>query len=141
MAGNNKNIIFTGNQTGSVLWELFSNALLFIQPSESEGLSIALLEAMSFGRPVLASNIPENKEALARDGYYFKNADAGDLAKKLSGLISKPGQINVKGIKGKDRVNRFYNWDKITDETIEFYGEAGKEKNLGMVKAFSRLNS
>ena len=43
-------IIFTGLQTGKALQELFANAYCFVLPSESEGLSIALLEAGSYGK-------------------------------------------------------------------------------------------
>jgi glycosyltransferase involved in cell wall biosynthesis len=50
LAGNNKNIIFTGFITGKLLYELFSNCYLFVFPSEVEGLPTALLEAMSYGK-------------------------------------------------------------------------------------------
>ncbi|RLC38058.1 glycosyl transferase family 1 [Candidatus Falkowbacteria bacterium] len=138
IAKNNKNIIFTGNQSGSTLRELFSNAYCFIQPSENEGLSIALLEAMSFGTPVLVSNIPENKEAIASTGYIFKNKDIGSLAKKLSFMLSNSAEVIRKGIEGKKRVEKFYNWNNITDEIVELYYESLKEKSLQIAKSYQK---
>jgi glycosyltransferase involved in cell wall biosynthesis len=73
LKGDTADIIFTGNVSGRLLEELFSNALIFVLPSEIEGLPIALLEAMSYGNCCLVSDIPENIEALNGFGYIFKN--------------------------------------------------------------------
>lgn len=121
MASDNKNIIFTGEQSNRTLNELYSNAYCFVQPSESEGLSIALLEAMSYGLPVLVSDIAENKEAINSTGYTFKNKDALDLAKKLNYFISHSQTIKNKGRKAKERVKKYYNWDKLVNEIAEVY--------------------
>src|SRR4030042_5038757 len=90
LAGENKNIIFTGNQTGSALAELYSNAYLFVQPSEAEGLSIALLEAMSYGKGVLVSDIEPNKEAISDLGLTFTSKSITDLNQKLQYLLNHP---------------------------------------------------
>lgn len=60
LAKGNEKIIFPGFATGKLLNELFSNCYLYVQPSEIEGLPIALLEAMSYGNCCLASDIEEN---------------------------------------------------------------------------------
>ena len=137
-AKNNKNIIFTGNQSGTILRELFSNAYFFLQPSESEGLSIALLEAMSFGKAVLVSDIPENIEASASTGYSFKNKNINDLTRKINYLLDRPLRVKEKGMKGKKRVEKFYNWNNITDEIIELYGEAIKEQGMEIAKGYQK---
>jgi glycosyltransferase involved in cell wall biosynthesis len=72
LASDNPNIIFTGNQSGEVLAELYVQASIFIQPSESEGLSLALLEAMSRRLPFL-SVIFENMEGSEMLVLSFKN--------------------------------------------------------------------
>ena len=64
-AAGDQDIIFTGELSGSILGELYSNAALFIQASEDEGISIALLEAMSFECPALVSNVPGNTEVIS----------------------------------------------------------------------------
>lgn len=120
-ARSSPNIIFTGNQTDQALAELFSNCYTFIHPSLSEGLPIVILEAMSYGKCVLASNIPENLEAIAESGYSFKAGDVKDLARKLKGLLARPDLVTQIGERARLRVLKEYNWDKITQKTEEFY--------------------
>ncbi|MFA6106444.1 MAG: glycosyltransferase family 4 protein [Patescibacteria group bacterium] len=131
-AAGNPNIIFTGRQSGAVLDELFSNALFFVQPSESEGLSIALLEAMSFGLPVLTSDIAENLEAAEGAGYAFKNRDAEDLEKKLEFLLNPANRkaMKARGEKNRERIRDHYSWDKIAETTDELYATTGGRREL-----------
>jgi glycosyltransferase involved in cell wall biosynthesis len=134
---NNKNIIFTGNQTGDVLCELFSNAYFFVQPSESEGLSFALLEGMSYG-PVLASDIPENIEAVGDAGFMFKNKDVKDIEDKLKYLFSNKEKVKEIKAQGRKKVDLNYNWEDITDNVLSVYREllfddvGLKEKNCAI---------
>ena len=55
-------IVLTGFVQGRELEELYSNAWLFVLPSDIEGMAISLLEAMSYGNCCLVSDIPENTE-------------------------------------------------------------------------------
>jgi glycosyltransferase involved in cell wall biosynthesis len=121
LAETNPNIIFTGYQTKEALAQLFSNAYLYVHPSEFEGLSITILEAMGYGRCVLCSNIPENLEAIGNFGFSFKNKDVKDLKNKLLELISKPELVKDIGIKAKEYIKKNYNWDNIVKKTEEFY--------------------
>lgn len=121
LANNNKSIIFTGFVKGKFLEELFSNAYLFVLPSEIEGLSTALLEAMSYGNCCLVSDIAENREALCDNGYTFKNMDSDDLAKKISHIINHPEEINDVKAKAKAHVEKHYLWDDIADKYEQFY--------------------
>lgn len=137
LAGDNKKIIFTGNQSGDVLSELFSNAYLFVQPSESEGLSIALLEAMSYGKTCLVSDISENLEAIDRFGFNFENKSADDLAKKLDYLLKRPALVHAVGQEAKARIKEQYNWKNISQGVVETYRQAviikSEGKNVGLV--------
>ena len=121
LAGDNSNIIFTGNQTGQVLSELYSNAYLFVQPSEAEGLSIALLEAMSYGRAVFSSDIAPNREATGDIGLSFKNKSITDLSQKLQYLLDHPGFVVQIGEKLQQRALAEYNWDNIAKKTNDLY--------------------
>ncbi len=121
LAHGNKNIIFTGNQTGQTLAELYSNAYLFVQPSEAEGLSIALLEAMSYSKAVLCSDIEPNKEAVANIAMTFRNKSITDLSHKLRYLLDHPEIVGQMGIKLRERAEIEYNWDNISKRTIALY--------------------
>jgi len=133
LAKGNENIIFTGNKTGRELAELFSNAYLFVQPSESEGLSIALLEAMSYGRGVLISDIPENLEVAKDVGFSFINKSTASLTKKLNYLLEQPALVASRGELGRAKVKEDYNWHNITKEIIEVYKDAGVLRPSGSV--------
>lgn len=135
LAAGNRNIIFTGAQSGRTLAELFSNAYLFVQPSESEGLSIALLEAMSYGKTTLVSDIPENKEVIDYTGFTFKNKNVADLMGKLNALLRNPEVVKNMGALERERVASEYNWRKIVDKVKEVYNNAilnKKEAKIGL---------
>jgi len=127
LSAGSKNIVFTGNQTGSTLAELFSNAYLFVQPSESEGLSIALLEAMSYGKCVLVSDIPENLEAIGKNSFTFINKNIRSLRNKLIYLLAKQSLVKASGLKLKSRVEKLYNWQNIVEQTLRVYREASQK--------------
>lgn len=137
MAKNNKNIIFTGRQSGDTLRELFTNAYLFVQPSESEGLSIALLEAMAYGQAVLASDIPENEEAVRGAGFYFKNKNIESLRDELNELLKNKEKVASKRGQGLARVKLNYDWDTIVHDTEKLYKKAIAEKKFIYSKKYS----
>ena len=116
----NENIIRTGYITGDDLNQIFSHAGLFVLPSYHEGLPIALLEALSYGLPVLVSDIPANKEVDILEDRFFKCGDVADLKLKLETLIGK--ELSEKE---KNHISQMleekYNWEKIADQTIAVY--------------------
>lgn len=134
-ARGNKNIIFTGNQIGASLAELFSNSYLFVQPSESEGLSIALLEAMAYKNCCLVSDIAENKNAIGQAGFTFKNKNIKSLRQKLAYLLEQPSLAAKIGTSARPRAKLYYDWNNIMNNTILLYKSALVEKeNLKSAK-------
>ncbi|MDY0331762.1 MAG: glycosyltransferase family 4 protein [Thiomonas sp.] len=125
LAGDDPRIIFPGFVEGRALQELFSNAAVYVQPSEIEGLSIALLEAMSYGNCCLVSNIPENMEAIGGAGFTFENKNVADLQKRLTELLDSPKLRDSVGAKARERVEVGYNWDKIALEFEDMYLQMG----------------
>ncbi len=122
MAQNNPNIIFTGQQTGRFLRILFQNAYLFVHPSESEGMSLSLLEAIDYGLPVLISNISANLELARSYGFVFENRDYHDLYKKLDLILSLPSRIlEKKSALAKKKIIEVYSWKKIVCATEKLY--------------------
>jgi len=106
---------------GMNLEELYSNALLFVLPSTVEGLSLSLLEAMAFGRCVVSSDIPENREIIGDAGFVFKNGDPGDLERILRGIIGQPELLRGLGQRARELVLKKYDWDEITRATEAVY--------------------
>ncbi|NIV03902.1 MAG: glycosyltransferase [Calditrichae bacterium] len=123
LAEGNRNIIFTGFRTGDTLKQLFANAYVYVHPSESEGLSITILEAMSYGNCVLISDIPENMETIDHSGYSFRSGNVTDLRKKMRFLLDNPNEVARKGVLGKKFIKDNFNWGNIVDATLRLYRE------------------
>ena len=117
--------ILTGFISGKPLEELYSNAGLFVLPSYHEGLSIALFEALSYGLPVLVSDIPQNKEVLLPEYRYFKVGDVGQLAKKLEELMKK-GITEEEKSRQREILAKEYDWDEIARRTMFVYSSVDK---------------
>lgn len=136
-AGSNENIIFTGSRTGKELAELFSNAYLFVQPSEAEGLSIALLEAMAYKKCALVSDIKENTDVIKNCGFSFKNKSIKSLRMKLIYLLKQPRLVEKYGFSARARVGKNYNWTKIVLSTAKAYGGIISEQEAIGYRKFS----
>jgi glycosyltransferase involved in cell wall biosynthesis len=124
LAKDNKNIIFTGLQNSDTLNELFSNAYIFVQPSEEEGLSISLLEALSYKLPIIASDIPANMEVLGDTNILFKNKNIDSLTEKLEKLINNSDLTLRLGEKGQERVEKYFSWPLVSKDVIGVYKKA-----------------
>jgi len=89
--------------------------------SEIEGLTITLLEAMSYGKCIIYSDIPENAEAVERVGIPFRKRDIDNLASKIGFVPENPSYCEELGTKAKERAKREYNWGKIVAQTEEVH--------------------
>lgn len=119
----NSDIVLTGFQKGRALQELFGHAGLFVLPSSHEGLPIALLEALSFGLPVIASDIAANVEIGLPSEHYVPVGDVSALAARLKEFVLSPTDETT-----TERVRRLrtwvaqrYDWGSITDRTLKVY--------------------
>ncbi len=98
---------------GDALRELLTNTMLFVLPSDLEGLSLALLDAMAAGVCVLASDIPENVELIHDAGYTFQHGNIDDLERMLRLLVQDPGARVKAAIKASERIQKHYLWADI----------------------------
>lgn len=121
LAKGDDRIRFLGRVQGRLLEELFSNAALFAQPSELEGLSIGLIEGMSYGAPCLASDIPENREVVGEAALLFRNKDVDDLENQLTWALSNKTAMFRLAAQGRERVQRFFTWDRVVDQLEDLY--------------------
>jgi len=129
-AKNNSKIIFTGNLSGIELSSVFTGANLFVQPSESEGLSIAILEAMTYGVPVLASDIRENVDVVEKNGRLFETNNVVDLKNKLDEMINQKVEFDLDTEAIKKFIENKYNWEVISQKTISLYIRLLCEKKI-----------
>lgn len=122
-ANQNKNIIMTGFVQGEELEELYSNAYLFVLPSDVEGMSISLLEAMSFGNCCVISDIPENIEVAGEMAIPFQKSNVEDLRDKIEMLLEKKDIVNNLKEKSSDFICQKYDWEDVVDMTIKVYNK------------------
>jgi glycosyltransferase involved in cell wall biosynthesis len=120
-ASGDASIVFTDFQRGETLSTLFAGARFVVHPSVAEGLPIAVIEAMSYGKAVIAANIPENLELVKDHGISFKAGSAKQLAKKMIELAQDPMQAASIGHAAREFVESEYHWDDIGRATIEIY--------------------
>jgi len=109
--------------SGEALDELLTNAMVFVLPSDLEGLSLALLDAMGAGLCVLSSDVAENREAVDDAGFTFRRGDAADLADRLRFLIANPAVREAAGQAAKRRIREHYQWGQIAGEIERVYFE------------------
>lgn len=121
LAGGDARIVFPGFVQGRLKNQLLRHASIYVQPSEIEGLSIALLEAMSYGLTSLVSDIPENIEAIGNAGMTFESRNEKDLSLKLEQLLADEALCVRLGSAARNRVFQKYSWDRVTDELEHLY--------------------
>jgi glycosyltransferase involved in cell wall biosynthesis len=123
MAAGNPDVIFTGYLKGKALDQVFAGAYAVAHPSESEGLPIAVLEAMSYGKTVVASDIPENMEVTREHGINFRNKSVADLGRKLRFVLENPDIAVAKGAAAREFVLADYAWDDVAEQVDALYAE------------------
>lgn len=102
------------------LFELVAGAKLFVFPSEIEAMSMMLLEVVSCGVPVLASDIAENVEVVGADyPWLFRNADAAQLAEKLARFLAAGPGPEIAAL--RERCAREFNWTAIAARYLALY--------------------
>lgn len=114
MASNNERIIFTGFVQGQILEELFSNAYLYVLPSDIEGMPMSLLEALGHKRICLVSDIRENNID-PTNSYFFKHSDVESLKEQLIRISKNRKEYTENSC--------LLDWKAIAKKTVETYKE------------------
>lgn len=112
---NNKNITFTNYVSGRIKDELISNCKLFVSPSELEGNSLSINEAVEFQRPCLLADIPVNQSLSKNTSLItlFKKNSLSDLGKNLT--------ISLQRNKSKSNNYKIIPWTKISSIYKEIF--------------------
>lgn len=121
LAQEDKRIIFTGFVQGRKLEELYSNAYLYVLPSDLEGMPLSLLEAMSYGNCCIVSDIPECLDVVRNNGIVFKKGNVLELAEKLQDVCDYPEKVMRYKENSAQYVCNKYNWDDVVKKTLELY--------------------
>jgi glycosyltransferase involved in cell wall biosynthesis len=123
-ASHRPEVIFTGNVVGKEKAELLSNCRFFVNPSSSEGLPITVLEAMSYRRCCLVSDIPAHREIIdhGRTGFLFKGDKMNEFERLANQVLNLPEtQIDEISSNAKNQTSNTYNWDRTAQLTEDVY--------------------
>lgn len=116
------NVLFLGEKSKNEIFELMAEADIFLFPSHTEGFSNALLEAMLYGLPIIATNVGANKEMIGNDGgIIVGKKDAKAIIDAINYMINNP-QARAEYSKHNNRkaVNE-YSIEVVTEKLIENY--------------------
>lgn len=120
-AADNDRVQFLGFVEGQQLAELYSNAYVYVLPSDVEGMPLTLMEAMSYGNCCLTSDIPECMSVMREFGMSFRKGDVADLRDKLQYLCDHAEVVKEYRMKAADFICQYHNWDTITQQTLALY--------------------
>jgi glycosyltransferase involved in cell wall biosynthesis len=115
---------------GDELEELLTNAMLFVLPSDIEGLSLALLDAMGAGVCVVTSDIPENCELVEGAGFTFRRGDVEDLERILRRLLQDPTARQSAAQSAKERIRHHYQWPDVARRIEAVYLQLADKKTV-----------
>lgn len=121
MANEDMRIIFTGFVQGQMLDELYSNAYVYILPSDLEGMPLSLLEAMSYGNCCLVSDIPECEEVVENKAIMFKKGNVRDLMEKLQKTCDDTETVEKYKEQAADFICTKYSWADVVNRTLNLY--------------------
>lgn len=112
-AGDNR-VVFTGAVYGLDKETILKNCKVFCIPSTIEGLAITLLEAMSYAKPVIASNIEANKEGLGDNGIWVSHENEDDICNAILYCEKNIDKLEEQAMKNRSRIERYFTWDRIS---------------------------
>lgn len=121
LAKDDERIIFTGFVQGQLLEELYSNAYVYVLPSDLEGMPLSLLEAMSYGNCCVVSDIAECTEVVEDKAMVFKKSNTANLMDTLQMLCDVPEVVKKYKAEARPYIVEKYGWDDVVERTIELY--------------------
>ncbi|PXV60963.1 glycosyltransferase involved in cell wall biosynthesis [Dysgonomonas alginatilytica] len=113
-----QNVILTGYLDDESLQSMYKNALFSVYPSLYEGFGIPPLESMSYGCPVIASDIPALKEINEDAALYIDPLNVADMSLKMDMLIRDVELRRELSEKGREQVQK-YSWDKSARQVLD----------------------
>ena len=121
MAKKDHRAIITGFLQGEELQEICSNAYLYVLPSDVEGMSVSLLETMSYGNCCLISDIQENTEVVGNMAVLFKKSSISGLKEQIVYLLEHPDVVQNYRDAAANYICEKYSWDKMVEQTKILY--------------------
>ncbi len=122
-AGLSERIVFVGEQNFADIPTIFSALSLVVALSDNEGFGLTILEAMSSGAAVLASEAGAWPEVVEEEsnGFVVPVNDLPAVVEKMDALLSDPEKLAQMGIEGRKRVLAHYSVEREAKQLVDFY--------------------
>lgn len=129
---------FLGQISHENIFSYYQEANVFVLPSLNEGMSNTMLEALSSGLPIIATDTGGSKELIeeGENGYIIKMKNSDDIAQKLERLISNPELRKRMGENSRKRALEL-SWESVAEKYATVYGlvcekmkKKSRKKNL-----------
>lgn len=117
LAAKDPRIVLMGFRTGEQLKQLIAHCYAMIHPSRVEGLSVAILEAMSYGKLVVMSDIPANRELVDHSGIAYHVGRVSALRDVLQWLLDDSTLVKMRGERAREVARRLYSWEHVIERT------------------------
>lgn len=114
-AAKDRRVLLPGAIYGEGYRELLANAAAYVHATEVGGTHPALVEAMGFGRPIVAHGTAENREVLGEEAVWFDAARPETLTSALEELFRSDECRLALGERAGHRAAGRYRWDMVTD--------------------------
>lgn len=128
-----KHIHFLGNRND--VPELLAASDYFVLPSLWEGLSMALVEAMASGLPIIATEVSGTHQVIIPNetGLLVPPGDSQLLGKAMIQILTNSAQAEAMGTAAKKRVGRYFSAQKQAQDHIALYSEKLKSNSSNVV--------
>ena len=121
LAHNDRRIIFVGPVAFDAIGELYRECLAVVLPSQTEGCSNVLLEALAYGCCIVTSDIPANRDVVQDAALLFKSDDLGSLTDALSEVLHNRAAVDRARSAAQIRSRTMWDWDAVTREFLRLY--------------------
>lgn len=121
LAVDDPRVLFCGFVQGQKLQELYSNAYIYILPSDVEGMPLSLLEAMSYGNCCVVSDIPECTEVVGAHALRPPRGNIDALRSLLQSLCDDPSTVSRYKSGARAYICEKYDWDRVVEQTLTLY--------------------
>jgi glycosyltransferase involved in cell wall biosynthesis len=129
--GLQRDVVLLGYVEEAELQWLYQNCFAFLYPSLYEGFGLPVLEAMTLGAPVIASNTTSLPEVLGADGLPVDPLQEEEIFTAMFNLSTDPGLRAALGVRSQKRAERF-SWTRTADEVLNVYREVLERPRYAM---------
>ncbi len=121
LADGDDRVVFLGEADDDRLAELYSNCAAYVLPSDVEGMSLSLLDALAYGAPIVTSSIPPNADLVGEAGAIFEAGNADALHDALHEVLTEPILAEKLRAAALARAGGDFDWDRIAPQWATVY--------------------